>query len=116
LTEGAVAKLQAMLQDESWVGHGLRLFVHGGGCAGLQYGMAFEPEPRQEDTVLEVRSIRLFVDPFSTRYLEGIRIDFDEALLGGGFRIENPNAVARCACGISFRTEGDEDVEKTCDL
>ena len=115
LTDLAVSQLQGLLQQRALPDQGLRIFVQGGGCAGLQYGMTYEDTSREGDTVVEVKGIRLFVDPFSAGYLEGVCIDYQDTLLGTGFQVENPNAVATCACGTSFRTEGAEEVEQTCD-
>jgi len=115
LTDLAASQLQGLLQQRAPSNQGLRIFVQGGGCAGLQYGMAYEDTSREGDTVVEVKGIRFFVDPFSAGYLEGASIDYQDTLLGTGFRVENPNAVATCACGSSFCTEGTEEVEQTCD-
>lgn len=86
--------------DES----GLRLFVQQGGCAGLSYGMRFEHEPDEEDTIYEHHGLRVFVDPASMRYIEGSVLDFEGGLQGAGFTVENPNVVSECGCGESFRT------------
>jgi len=106
LTDLAASQLQTMLQQKELPGHGLRVFVHGGGCAGWQYGMAFEDTNRDGDTVVEVKGIRLFVDRFSAQVLQGASIDYQDGPTGRGFRVDNPNAVTACACGNSFRTEG----------
>jgi iron-sulfur cluster assembly accessory protein len=105
MTDEAVSQVQILLREKQLSDHGLRLFVQGGGCAGLQYGLAFEDTEREGDTVLECGEVRLYVDGFSAAYLEGACIDYQETLVGGGFQIENPNAVASCACGSSFSTE-----------
>lgn len=115
LTDDAANQLQHLLTQEDLAHHGLRVFVQGGGCAGLQYGLAFEDTSREGDTVLEVKGIRLFVDSFSAHYLEGASVDYEDSLMGSGFRVDNPNAVASCACGSSFRTEGDKEVRTTCE-
>ncbi len=83
---------------------GLRLFVQQGGCAGLSYGMRFDDEPDEEDTVYEHHGLRVFVDPASLRYIEGSVLDFEGGLQGAGFTVENPNVVSECGCGESFRT------------
>jgi iron-sulfur cluster assembly accessory protein len=70
LTELAANRLLGMLREKDLVDHGLRVFVQGGGCAGLQYSMAFEESPREDDVLVEDKGVRLFVDPFSARYLE----------------------------------------------
>jgi iron-sulfur cluster assembly protein len=116
LTDPAVHKLQDMLQHESLSGHGLRVYVHGGGCAGLQYGMVFENKTQEDDVLIDAEGIRLYIDPYSAQQMEGASIDYEDMLMGGGFRVHNPNALASCACGSSFRTEGSKEVEKTCDL
>jgi iron-sulfur cluster assembly protein len=103
---GAVAKLREILTARNLSEHGLRVFVSGGGCSGMQYGMAIEKEPSEFDTVVEQDGIRVFVDPTSLMYLSGATIDYVDNLMGGGFRIENPNAVSSCGCGHSFRTTG----------
>jgi iron-sulfur cluster assembly accessory protein len=105
LTPAAEVKLRELLNARNIPSHGLRVFVAGGGCSGLQYGMAFEADPRDFDTVVDQNGVRLFVDPTSMMYLGGASIDFVDSLMGGGFKIENPNAVAACGCGSSFKTK-----------
>jgi len=83
---------------------GLRLFVQQGGCTGLSYGMRFDFEPEDDDTVFEHHELRVFVDPASMNYIEGSRLDFEDGLQGEGFHVENPNVVSECGCGESFRT------------
>ncbi|HUN23608.1 MAG TPA: iron-sulfur cluster insertion protein ErpA [Anaerolineales bacterium] len=104
LTAGAANKIRTLLQERNLPNHGLRVFVSGGGCSGMQYGMALEAAEREFDAVLSVDGVKLFVDPTSMMYLEGATIDYVENLMGGGFRIDNPNAVSSCGCGHSFRT------------
>jgi iron-sulfur cluster assembly protein len=106
ITEVAANKLQKLLAEKNIPDYGLRVFVAGGGCSGLQYGMAFEQEAREFDQVVDMHGIRLFVDPTSAQYLADASIDYVDSLMGGGFRIDNPNAVASCGCGHSFRTTG----------
>src|SRR5205814_404518 len=107
ITEPAAEQLARLLQERKVPNHALRVFVAGGGCSGMQYGMAFVESPGDFDTVIETHGVRLVVDPTSAMYLEGARIDFVDNLMGGGFRIENPQAVATCGCGHSFRTSHD---------
>jgi iron-sulfur cluster assembly protein len=83
---------------------GLRLFVQQGGCAGLSYGMRFDNEPEDDDTIYEHHDLRVFVDPASMNYIEGSVLDFEGGLQGAGFTVENPNVVSECGCGESFRT------------
>jgi iron-sulfur cluster assembly protein len=83
---------------------GLRLYVQQGGCAGLSYGMRFEHEPEDGDTVYERHGLRIFVDGASIDYIEGSVLDYEGGLQGAGFHVENPNVVSECGCGESFRT------------
>ncbi len=105
ISQTAADKLQNLLSEKNIPNYGLRVFVAGGGCSGLQYGMAFEQEAREFDHVVEAYGIRLYIDPTSSEYLYGATIDYVDSLMGGGFRIENPNAVTSCGCGHSFRTK-----------
>jgi iron-sulfur cluster assembly accessory protein len=105
VTPEAVAKIKGLIAEKELTDHGLRVFVAGGGCSGMQYGMAFENSPRESDLISEIDGVRIIVDPISLDYLRGSNIDFVDNLMGGGFRIDNPNAVASCGCGNSFRTK-----------
>lgn len=105
LTPLAAERLQKILIEKNLPNHGLRVFVAGGGCSGMQYGMAFEGTARDQDSVFQSSGVTLYVDPISRDYLTGASIDFVDNLMGGGFRIENPNAVSTCGCGSSFRTK-----------
>ncbi len=83
---------------------GVRLFVQQGGCAGLSYGMRFDIEPEDDDTVEEHYGLRVFVDPASLKYIDGSVLDYESGLQAQGFHVENPNVVSECGCGESFRT------------
>lgn len=107
VTPAAVAKIKELLVARNLPDHALRVFVSGGGCSGLQYGMALEGNPQEYDTVVEVDGVRLVVDPTSLIYIGGSTIDYVDSLMGGGFRIDNPNAVSSCGCGTSFKTKGE---------
>jgi iron-sulfur cluster assembly accessory protein len=99
LTDVAAGKIQSILQERSVPNHGLRVFVTGGGCSGLQYGMAIESEERERDQVIHVSGVKLYVDPASAEYLAGATIDYEESMMSSGFRIDAPNAVSTCGCG-----------------
>jgi len=107
VTPAAVAKIKELLVARNIPNHALRVFVSGGGCSGLQYGMAFEGNPQEYDTLVEIDGVRLVIDPTSLMYVGGATIDYVDSLMGGGFRIDNPNAVSTCGCGASFRTKGE---------
>ena len=104
VTPAAVEVIRNLLQQRNIPNHSLRVFVSGGGCSGMQYGMAFEESPKEFDKVVAMDGVSLIVDSTSLMYLQGATIDYVDSLMGGGFRIENPNAVSSCGCGSSFRT------------
>ncbi|HEY8348137.1 MAG TPA: iron-sulfur cluster assembly accessory protein [Symbiobacteriaceae bacterium] len=103
LTEKAATRLKEIIASKG-EDLALRVMVRPGGCSGFQYGMALERSPRADDDVTTVDGIKVVVDPYSVRFLEGSTIDYVDSLMGGGFAINNPNAVATCGCGHSFRT------------
>lgn len=113
VTTSAVTVIRNLLSERDIPNHALRVFVSGGGCSGMQYGMAFEEVARDYDRVVEVDGVRLLVDPNSLMYLQGATIDYIDSLMGGGFRIDNPNAVSSCGCGHSFRS-GEGEGEAGC--
>jgi len=105
LTEAAAKMVQDLLAQKNVPDYGLRVFVSGGGCSGLQYGMALEAEARPYDQVIEKANVKVFIDPTSMMYLSGATIDYEDSIMGGGFKIENPNAVSSCGCGTSFKAK-----------
>jgi len=107
LTSSALKRIRNYQDQHDLNAYCLRLFVTGGGCAGLQYGMAFDEHPRQDDLQLHIQDLDLVIDPTSYPYIEGATIDYVEDLMHGGFQIINPNAVAACSCGTSFRPKED---------
>jgi iron-sulfur cluster assembly protein len=88
---------------------GLRVGVRGGGCSGFQYQLAFD-EQRESDVVFESHGLKLLVDSDSLSYVNGSIIDYQDTLQGAGFKVENPNVVAACGCGSSFRVAEEEQV------
>jgi iron-sulfur cluster assembly protein len=84
----------------------LRVFIKSGGCSGFSYGMALDHQ-KDTDITEEQHGIKIVIDPQSAKYLEGAEIDYVDDLTGSGFKIHNPNAVATCGCGSSFRTKDD---------
>lgn len=107
VTATAVNKIRGLMDERQLEGYALRVFVQGGGCSGLSYGMAFENNFYDQDNIVETDGVKLVIDPTSLSYMRGAEIDFVDSLMGGGFAINNPNAVSSCGCGHSFRT-GDE--------
>jgi iron-sulfur cluster assembly protein len=108
LTSSAQDQLTKIMTEKGLGEHALRVFVSGGGCSGLSYGMTFADGPEFGDQVFENGSLKVVIDMGSIAYLDGAEIDYIDSLMGGGFRIENPNAVRTCACGSSFQTTAGE--------
>ncbi len=102
LTESAANQVKSMIAPgKENAGKILRVYVEGGGCSGLQYGLVFD-EKRGDDLSTDFHGVSVLVDPFSANYLRGSVVDFSEELTGGGFKITNPNAKQSCGCGKSF--------------
>jgi iron-sulfur cluster assembly accessory protein len=102
LTAKAVEMVKQAMAQENLAGHGIRVGVVGGGCSGFQYSMDFENQARDGDLVLEQDGFKVFVDPMSSMYLQGVTIDYVQGLQGAGFKFNNPSARNTCGCGASF--------------
>ena len=108
LSDAAAVKLRDLTKEETNPAIGLRVYVYSGGCSGFRYGMMLEDAPTPEDRVLDANGIKVYVDGNSVDLLKGAEIDYVDTLMGAGFTVNNPNAVAACGCGSSFRTADDE--------
>ena len=102
LTDKAAEKVKEFMDGES-ADQGLRVAIRGGGCSGFQYALAFDQQ-RDGDEVFEYSGIKLLVDSESIPFVNGSEVDYVEGLQGAGFAVNNPNVVAACGCGQSFRT------------
>jgi iron-sulfur cluster assembly protein len=111
ITDKGADKVREFLagQPEGPVTAGLRVGVKGGGCSGFQYQLAFD-EQRDSDAIFEDHGLKLLVDRQSLPYVAGSVIDYEEGLQGAGFQVNNPNVVAACGCGSSFRVAEEEQV------
>jgi iron-sulfur cluster assembly accessory protein len=81
---------------------GLRVSVQPGGCSGFKYGLLIEDEPAEDDLIVEQGDWKVFVDPFSAQYINGVIIDYVSSMQGSGFTFKNPNSTGGCGCGSSF--------------
>lgn len=115
MTSAAADKVRELIKQENDPALGLRVFVAGGGCSGLQYGMTLDEE-QDGDTIIPVSDIRVFVDDMSLGYITGSEVDYVDSLMGAGFTVNNPNAVSSCGCGHSFKTAdgGGEGAASSC--
>jgi iron-sulfur cluster assembly accessory protein len=103
LTETAAAEVKKFMSEEELTAEGgLRVRVIPGGCSGFQYAMEIEEAPQEDDSVLDLRGIKVFVDMFSSQYLDNVEIDYVSSVMGSGFTFKNPNATGGCGCGSSF--------------
>jgi iron-sulfur cluster assembly accessory protein len=107
LSESAIVKVKGFIELDRTAGESsdaLRIGVRGGGCSGFQYSLELidsknaKPEWTEEDH----DGLRVFVDPMSAMYLEGVTLDYIESLDGSGFKFNNPNVKTTCGCGSSF--------------
>lgn len=106
LTDRAATELKDLMASQQKPEAALRVWVSGGGCSGLQYGLALDDgQPEEGDKVFEQDGVRIFIDDLSLGYMVGSSVDYVDDTLGGGFKIENPNATSSCGCGSSFKTE-----------
>ncbi len=106
LSDRAASELRDLMAAQEKTDAALRIWVAGGGCSGLNYGMALDDAPAEEgDQVFTHDGISIVIDGLSLSYMDGSLVDYVEDMMGGGFKIENPNATSSCGCGNSFRTE-----------
>jgi len=102
VTERAAEKAIALSRREGFSDAILRLRVLAGGCSGFSYKLSFEKDQLPDDNVVDAFGLRVLVDPKSAPIVMGSTLEFNDALLGGGFKVNNPQAVHECACGESF--------------
>ena len=105
ITTKAAEKVKEFMKQEGKDALFLRVYVSGGGCSGLSYGMGFEEKSDEDDEILEENGVKMLLDSYSVGHLKGTEIDYIESLNGTGFKINNPNVTKSCACGSSFNTD-----------
>lgn len=103
ITSRALERIKDLLAKEGKPEAGLRLYISGGGCAGMSYGMSIDDTISNDDAVVKSNGIKVIVDKLSLIYLRGSTIDYEETLQTSGFKVDNPNAAASCGCGLSFK-------------
>jgi iron-sulfur cluster assembly protein len=104
LTDKALAKVREFIAAEGVAPEvgGLRVGVMPGGCSGFKYEMSIDESPVDDDMILDLSGVRVFVDPFSSQYLSGVTVDYVQTMQSAGFTFDNPNATGGCGCGTSF--------------
>ena len=111
LTDTAVERIKSLIAKDGRLEAGLRLYISGGGCAGMSYGMTIDDTISNDDAVVRTRGVKVIVDKLSLIYLRGSKIDYVENLQTSGFQIDNPNAASSCGCGLSFKATKDASSE-----
>jgi iron-sulfur cluster assembly protein len=101
VTPKAVQKIREAFAREGVQG-GLRLGVLGGGCSGLSYQFKFDAKARATDQVMDFEDVKVFIDPKSLVFLDGMTLDWQDSLIHSGFVFDNPHAKKSCGCGTSF--------------
>lgn len=115
ISDSAAEKIKELLAAEEAPNLFLRLGVRPGGCSGFSYAMGFDDDRKDDDKQFEVNGLTVVVESDSIRYLDGVQIDYKDTGMGGGFTIDNPNAVATCGCGSSFKMKDEEGKVEKCD-
>lgn len=114
LTDSASLQIKDMMNSES-DDVLLRFGVKGGGCSGLSYSLGFDYEINEElDMVEEINGIPIIIHKPDIPVIEGTKIDYKQNMMGGGFSIDNPNAIMSCGCGSSFRAKEREGSPEKC--
>ncbi|MAF65509.1 MAG: iron-sulfur cluster assembly accessory protein [Planctomycetes bacterium] len=103
LTSRAIIEVKRIIEEQALPeATALRVGVKGGGCSGFSYTLGFDDAVTETDQIHEVDGVRVICDPKSFLYLNGTQIDFEDNLMGRGFKFGNPNANKTCGCGESF--------------
>lgn len=103
LSDRAIAEVRRIITEQDLPdGTALRVGVKGGGCSGFSYTLGFDDQRKPTDQITEVEGVTVLCDPKSFLYLNGTVVDFEESLMGRGFKFTNPNASKSCGCGESF--------------
>lgn len=101
LTEKAANKVKQLLEKENKQGYGLRVGIVSGGCSSYVYDIGLEKSPNDNDTVIEEKGVRIFINPESIAFMKGSTVDYLDSLTNAGFKINNPNVKTSCGCGHS---------------
>ncbi|SES64928.1 iron-sulfur cluster assembly protein [Salinibacillus kushneri] len=105
ITENAKLQIHEMMKQEDQEKVNLRFGVKGGGCSGLSYALGFDYDITDEDEKMDINGIAVAIRKEDIPIIEGTTIDFKQNMMGGGFTIDNPNAIVSCGCGSSFKTK-----------
>jgi iron-sulfur cluster assembly protein len=102
LSPAATSEIKRLQLKQQKASVWFRLAVKQGGCSGLYYDMSFEQTVKQDDATFDLNGIQIAIDAHTLSYINGLKVDYSEDLMGGGFRFDNPQASSSCSCGNSF--------------
>ena len=108
LTENAANEIKRLLAAAGEASASVRIGLEAGGCSGTKYILTPGASGQPNDLETNQFGISVLVDPISLTSIEGLKIDFVDALMGGGFQFDNPQAARSCGCGASFKAPGPE--------
>src|SRR5262249_22985713 len=104
VTESAAREIKRLSEKREKAPKGLRVGIRGGGCTGFSYLFEWsDADPRPEDQIFEKDGVKVFVDPKSMKFLDGMTLDFVTSMMGHGFKFQNPNVKSTCGCGESVQ-------------
>ncbi|MGL4818781.1 MAG: HesB/IscA family protein [Bacilli bacterium] len=115
VSESASFQVKDMMKEDGRENLYVRFAVHGGGCSGLSYGLGFDTEAKETDEIFTFHGVPFVIAKEDLGMVQGVQIDYKQSMLGGGFTIHNPNAIATCGCGMSFKTATNEGTPEKCD-
>jgi iron-sulfur cluster assembly accessory protein len=104
LTENAANEIKRQLAETGSARLSVRIGLEAGGCSGTKYVITPGVARQQDDVATNQFGLMVLCDPITLTSIEGLKIDFVDALMGGGFQYENPQAARSCGCGASFKT------------
>ena len=102
VTSSAREQVLRIMEKQGKPGAALRIYVQGGGCSGLTYGMSFDRRETGDEVAYDDQGLQVVVDRASAPLLDGLKVDYLLGLEASGFKIYNPNAKETCSCGKSF--------------
>ena len=109
ISSSAAEAVRAILDERKLEGYSLRVFVSGGGCSGVNFGMALDNNVRENDLVINSQSVSLIVDDKSLVYLQGAKIDYvNDPARGAGFVVDSPSNASSCGCGSGSKDQGSD--------
>lgn len=102
ISSSAIREIKRIQSNKQQPDIPLKISVLSGGCSGLFYELKFQNSHNSEDKLLQIDAVEIAIAPDAEKYIEDLKIDYAEDLMGGGFRFNNPQAENVCGCGISF--------------